>query len=465
MLYVRLATLLVIGLLASPLTCDGSLVEGNDDVSSESTAVSSTVPATNEPTSAPASLTTVATVPATNEPTSTPASLPPVSTVDVTNEPTSTPASLPPVSTVNVTNEPTSTPASLPTVATEGSTVSHGPTAEPPLPDVPSKLLTFSPATCDNTTCTYQFEAPGNDQALLATENSVVDSDRADYKSLETAADQKDADARNANNAAASKIAKLRQMLDEIQDNWNLIGGSIVVIQSQQSAAKNTLNFVQKFIDEIRATPQCLYDQCLKPTTPAPPTTTPTPAPTTPPSPCFNFTCPPNDVESHCQLDIYKKPYCNNCDGNLDGYEHCQAVTCDSDGVPFSNTGGVLYSTGYNLSDPESSVVPVNADCRWQLNGAFQVAETDTDKYNLTCLISGNVLMYVFNQGSAIQRIGSGLNIKNMNRLLENLPNAIFSLVSTKSEPSYCTIPLGVKTGGSLERRPNNGFFSWLLGY
>lgn len=66
---------------------------------------------------------------------------------------------------------------------------------------------------------------------------------------------------------------------------------------------------------------------------------------------------------------------------------------------------GTLYSTGYNKTDPGSSLVPANADCLWQLNetGTFQVAPSGL---NLSCLASENVQMVLsFATGNSLPSV------------------------------------------------------------
>ncbi|CAI2349474.1 unnamed protein product [Caenorhabditis sp. 36 PRJEB53466] len=361
-----------------------------------------------------------------------------------------------------------------PTGGSTGTTGTPGSTTPAPLPDVTVSLLQFAAPVCSDTVCTYQFAAPGNDQSFLATESSAIADDRTQYVSLQSAADAKDTNIKKASDAAHAKIRALQTLLDNIQSNLDSIHSNIAVIQASQLDAQSTLQFVEKFVSDVNSAPSnCLYQKCLKPTTPAPPTTTPTPVPTTPPSPCLNFTCPGDETGGACLLDNTNQPYCTNCVDNFNGYSHCDSVACSAAGTNFTvnatSSQGVLYSSGYNQTVPASSLVPANSDCRWQLSGSFSVDTTTAADFNLTCLSSTNVVMYLISSDGFSQKLVSTTTARSLTSALSKFTNPIFTLTSTAADASFCSIPLKLTSSGSgAQEEPKekkNGFFSWLMGY
>uniref|UniRef100_A0A1I7U8V6 CUB domain-containing protein n=1 Tax=Caenorhabditis tropicalis TaxID=1561998 RepID=A0A1I7U8V6_9PELO len=360
-----------------------------------------------------------------------------------------------------------------------GSTVSQGPTTTAPLPNVTYSLLQFGAPVCVDLTCTYTINAPGNNQAVLATDQSIIGGDRTQFNALQSSANAADANVKKANDAAAAKIKELQSLLDQIQGNLNFIQNATKTIQTQQNDAAATLIFVERFISGIQSEPStCLYQRCLKPTTPAPPTTTTAPPPTTSPSPCANFTC-PADPAGTCQLDSSNKAYCPNCIWNWDGYNHCDSVACSASGTNFTldaNGNGTWLSTGYNKSDSSSSVIPANSNCVWNLPSVtFQLSTGTTDPpFTLKCLASQTVtIRFTSADGSFYQEIASTTSVRSLNNLLPKVKGGTITLTSTVAEPSFCSIPLTTVPGSSSEEieipelveTKKNGFFSWLMGY
>ncbi|EGT51884.1 hypothetical protein CAEBREN_09172 [Caenorhabditis brenneri] len=364
-----------------------------------------------------------------------------------------------------------------PVVTTPGGpTVSQGPTTTAPLPNVTYSLVQFGAPVCVDATCTYEIDAPVNNQAVLATDQSLINDDRSKFGVLQANASSVDAKVKNANDDAQRKINELQSLLDQIQANLAYIQNATKTIQTQQNAAKTSLTFVEQFISDIsKATDSCLYMRCLKPTTPAPPTTTPTPAPTTSPSPCVNFTC-PEDVTgaAKCQLDPNgNKPYCTNCLANFDRYNHCDTVSCSASGNPInSNSTDTFswYSTGYNQTSPTDSSVPANANCVWNLPiGPLKV---NTGDFSFDCLSTQKVtLTFTSADATLSQDVSATTTSRVLNSLLGKVINGTITLKSTSVVPSYCSIyltkipPSGMimEEGEMVEKK--NGFFSWLMGY
>ncbi|EFO83366.1 hypothetical protein CRE_03088 [Caenorhabditis remanei] len=368
-------------------------------------------------------------------------------------------------------------------VTVGGSTVSSGPTTTGPLPNVTYSLVQFGSPVCVDLTCTYEIQAPTNNQAVLATDQSLVSDERSQFAGLQVQADEKDSGVKQANDDAAAKIATLQKLMDSIQSQLDSIKGNILVIQNQQNDASATMSLVENFITDIgKSQDNCLYQRCLKPTTPAPPTTTPTPAPTTTPSPCLTFDCPAATADQpKCTLDNSNKPFCNYCPGNMDGYTRCQtgnnavlylneicfSVACTS-GTPFhvdSSFNGTWYSAGYNATSPGNSTVPANANCVYNLNGKFQTDNT----MSLACLTSTKVtLTFSSSDGSFSQTVSSSTTARSLNSLLGKIPDGSITLTSTASDQSFCVIPLvQLPSSAMLDEIPEkkNGFFSWLMGY
>ncbi|KAF1762599.1 hypothetical protein GCK72_010861 [Caenorhabditis remanei] len=354
-------------------------------------------------------------------------------------------------------------------VTVGGSTVSSGPTTTGPLPNVTYSLVQFGLPVCVDATCTYEIQAPTNNQAVLATDQSLVSDERSQFAGLQVQADEKDSRVKQANDDAAAKIATLQKLMDSIQSQLDSIKSNIVVIQNQQNDASATMSLVENFITDIgKSQDNCLYQRCLKPTTPAPPTTTPTPAPTTTPSPCLTFDCPDATADQpKCTLDNSNKPFCNYCPGNMDGYTRCQTVACTS-GTLFhvdSSGNGTWYSAGYNPTSPGNSTVPANANCVYNLKGKFQTDNT----MSLACLTSTKVtLTFSSSDGGYSQIVNSGTSLRSLNSLLGKIPDGTITLTSTASDQSFCVIPLiQVPSSAMLDEIPEkkNGFFSWLMGY
>ncbi|CAP21763.2 Protein CBG00470 [Caenorhabditis briggsae] len=480
----RFAALFVGLLLATSVICNGNSTSVAPEASSSTVAASSTgAPAsTDAPASTaapgstvlPGSTVSSAPVASTNAPGSTVSSAPGAST----NAPGSTVSSAPGAST----NAPGSTVSSAPGASTNapgstvtggqttvgGSTVSSGPTTQAPLPK-------FGSPVCVDSTCTYELDAPQNNQAVLATDQSIVQADRKQFVGLQTAADGKDAQVKAANDAAVAKIKHLQDLMDQIQTNMNTIQTNMQKIQSQQNDALVTLSFVESFISSLNGGKDtCLYEKCLKPTTPAPPTTTPTPAPTTTPNPCPAFSCPVAPTGSdNCQLDQNNQPYCNNCIGDLDGHgymgamEGCQSVACSASGTNFTvdnDSMGTWYSPGYNLTSTANSSVPANSNCVYNLPGTYQTPTVPI----LGCLESGNVqISFSSSDGSFTQTIASTTSKRALNSLLSKIPDGSLTLTSTIADPTFCVIQLQqTPTVAGVEVvEKKNGFFSWLMGY
>ncbi|CAL2035453.1 unnamed protein product [Caenorhabditis brenneri] len=363
-----------------------------------------------------------------------------------------------------------------PVVTTPGGpTVSQGPTTTAPLPNVTFSLVQFGQPVCVDATCTYEIDAPVNNQAVLATDQSLINNERSQFGVLQANASSVDANVKAANDAAQAKIAELQTLLDQIQANLAFIQNATKTIQTQQNAAKTSLTFVEQFISDIsKATDSCLYMRCLKPTTPAPPTTTPTPAPTTSPSPCVNFTCPGDATgATTCKLDTNNKPYCTNCLANFDGYNHCDTVSCSASGNPInSNSTDTFswYSTGYNQTSPTDSSVPANANCVWNLPiGPLKV---NTGDFSFDCLSTQKVtITFTSSDATLSQDVSATTSARVLNSLLGKVINGTITLKSTSVVPSYCSIYLTknpssgmiMEEGEMVEKK--NGFFSWLMGY
>ncbi|ULT98870.1 hypothetical protein L3Y34_000311 [Caenorhabditis briggsae] len=362
-----------------------------------------------------------------------------------------------------------------------GSTVSSGPTTQAPLPSVTYSFVQFGSPVCVDSTCTYEIDAPQNNQAVLATDQSIVQADRTQFGGLQKAADGKDAQVKKANDDAVAKIKQLQDLMDQIQTNLNTIQENMQKIQSQQNDASATLSFVESFISSLNGGKDtCLYEKCLKPTTPAPPTTTPTPAPTTTPNPCLAFNCTVAPTGSDtCQLDQNNQPYCNNCIGDLDGHgymgamEGCQSVACSASGTNFTVDNlsmGTWYSPGYNLTTTANSSVPANSNCVYNLPGTYQMPTNATVVPILDCLTSGNVqISFSSSDGSFSQTIASTTSKRALNSLLKKIPDGSLTLTSTIADSSFCVIQLEqtvAPTVASVEVvEKKNGFFSWLMGY
>lgn len=348
-----------------------------------------------------------------------------------------------------------------------GPTVSQGPTTTAPLPNVTYSLIQFGAPTCDAAACTYEIDAPVNNQAVLATEQAAIATERSQFGVLQANASSVDAKVKTANDDALAKIAELQKLLDNIQTNLAFIQNATKTIQNQQDTAKTSLIFVEKFISDVnKATDSCLYTRCLKPTTPAPPTTTPTPAPTTSPSPCVNFTCPGDATgATTCQLDTNSKPYCTNCVGNFDGYNHCDTISCSASGNPIVNgteTEATWYTAGYNLTSPSSSVIPKNANCVWNLPAGSLVS----DGFNFTCLTT-QVAKITFTSADASlsQDVSATTSKRVLDSLLGKVKGGTITLKSTDVVPSFCYITLKITPGAMMAEEKKNGFFSWLMGY
>lgn len=354
-----------------------------------------------------------------------------------------------------------------------GPTVSQGPTTTGPLPNVTYSLVQFGAPVCMDATCTYEINAPVNNQAVLATEQSIIATDRTKFGVLQSNASSVDADVKSVNDAALAKIAELQQLLDQIQANLNWIQNATKQIQSQQDTAKTNLIFVEKFIKDVNSSPStCLYQRCLKPTTPAPPTTPTTPAPTTPPSPCVNYTCPGDNTGAiQCKLDANNKPYCLNCPGNYDAYNHCATISCSATANPIKTDDGTVstwYSTGYNATG--NSSIPAKSNCVWNLpSGPLKV--TSADDFNFDCLKSQVVTITFANSDGVTQDVSSTTSMRVLNPLLIRMVNGTITLKSTAVEPTFCKIifsPVtssGMMLDGEMKEDKKNGFFSWLMGY
>lgn len=389
----------------------------------------------------------------------------PASTVS----PDSTVSSGPTVS-VNPSDVPASTVTNAPISTIAASTVSSAPTT---LPDVPVSLVQFGSPVCVNSTCTYEFDAPVNNQALLATDQSIIDTDRTQYGILQNNASSVDSRVKKANDDAVAKIAQIQKMIDDIQENLDSIQNLTNTITSQQETAATNIYFVENFISSISM--GCLWERCLKPTTPAPPTTTPTPEPTTTQSPCVTYNCSLALDDKTCQLDSQNKPYCKKCPGDMNGYSDagygCTTVACSPSGTPFNtdaNGNGTWYSFGYSSNSSVNPTVPANSNCVYQLTGTF----TSADGLNLTCLTSGNVkISFSSNDGSFTQPIASGTTKRALDSLLKKIPDGVITLTSTSADSTFCQIPLSLlkptpsPATVEVEEKKKNGFFSWLMGY
>lgn len=271
-----------------------------------------------------------------------------------------------------------------------------------------------------------------------------------------------------------AKIQQLQTLLNQIQGNLNSIQNATKIIQAQQNDALGTLVYVEKFITKLNGEPSdCLYQRCLKPTTPAPPTTPTTPAPTTPPSPCLNYAC-PDDVTgaTYCRVDnSTNKAFCTNCIGDFDGYSHCDTVACSASGtafVPSSAGNATWYSSGYNSTSPVNSTVPAGSNCVYNLQGKFKTDAT----FSLLCLQSGKVtITFKSADGGFSQDIAATSNLRSLNNVLSKAENGTITLKSTTADPTFCAIPLTKAAASSAdwedgqEVEKKNGFFSWLMGY
>ncbi|CAB3401309.1 unnamed protein product [Caenorhabditis bovis] len=240
---------------------------------------------------------------------------------------------------------------------TEATTVTPGP---PTLPNVNVQRSDFKLFNCTAELCTYQFDAPQNSQSFLKTENAVIGTDNTKYSELQTEANENDKNITDAYNDATSKILDLQSKLGKIQQALSGIQSQMLLIQQVQRDTLANLIPVKKFVSDLTNAQTCLYQKCLIPTTP-------TPSPTTSPSPCIDFTCPISG--SSCELDQSNKPYCTNCVGNLDGYNHCNTVVCDKYGTAINNVSEsfFIYSYGYNAQYKNYSGLPANTNCKWLL--------------------------------------------------------------------------------------------------
>ncbi|EGT55059.1 hypothetical protein CAEBREN_14070 [Caenorhabditis brenneri] len=349
-----------------------------------------------------------------------------------------------------------------PVVTTPGGpTVSQGPTTTAPLPNVTFSLVQFGAPVCVDATCTYEIDAPVNNQAVLATDQSLINGERSRFGVLQANASSVDANVKAANDDAQRKINELQTLLDQIQANLAYIQNATKTIQTQQNAAKTSLTFVEQFISDIsRATDSCLYMRCLKPTTP-------TPAPTTSPSPCVNFTCPGSTPEDQCQLDNNSKPFCPTCKGNFDGYNHCDTISCSAAGTNITaETDGTAtwYTTGYNSTFNSSSVIPKNANCVWNL----PAGKLENSGFNFTCLTS-QVAKITFTSADATlsQDVSATTTSRVLNSLLSKVIGGTITLKSTDAVPSFCFINFkpAASSGVMMTEEKKNGFFSWLMGY
>lgn len=281
---------------------------------------------------------------------------------------------------------------------------------------------------------------------------------------------------KEANDEAVQKIKDLQALLDSIQKNLNAIQNNIIVITNQQNDAQTTLTFVEKFIGQVNsAQGNCLYQRCLKPTTPAPPTTSTAPPPTTTPNPCLAFNC---TGSGPCQLDSLNRPYCTNCPGDMDGYTQCQQVACSAAGTNFTigtNNRGVWYSPGYNSNNTNSSVVPANSNCIYNLTGYYQVNQTSgAPELNLNCLASSNVEFYFLNSDGFKTPLTSGSSARVINNALGKMKTGgQIVITSTSLDASYCVLPLALQPATTSKpefeesevAKKSNGFFNWLMGY
>ncbi|CAI5446397.1 unnamed protein product [Caenorhabditis angaria] len=368
-----------------------------------------------------------------------------------------------------------SAPQDSTTSGIPASTTPAGSTTPPTLPNVTVNYVQFAFSSCDDTQCTYHFDAPKNDQTFLATEEAIIAADQTEFSSIKTIANTNEAAVQKANNEAALRVQSLLDQLNAIQTQLDTINTNIQQIVNKQQDARNRLQYVENFINQINNSPNtCYYQRCLRPTPPPPPTTTTTPAPTTPPSPCVNFTCPTDtDTSKNCQLDAFNKPYCTDCIGNYDGYTHCLQIACSSSGTnfTFNSTAGAdttLYSYGYNSSNPTGSVIPRGSNCQWNL---FGNAFTVDNGFKLDCIVNGASINVITKDFTA--SLTNGMPLWKINAIFNDAVNPrIILTTGTNAISTFCSLPIkqGSSSSASFSRKiqisqKSQGYFGWLLGY